>query len=144
MGHLRARQPWWWCLWENIFKKGKKMLLRQWGVREKVREVVMGTPRFEKEGKRCSRYWRRDSPAESTMVEQVGVFWRSCGLWRSHSGTGLSCGTAACGQGTKLKWEKCEEEGGAERNCYRLPTAPHYPAPCAAQGGGQRRESNQE
>jgi len=76
-----------------------------------------------------------EASVEETKLEQICMLqpvedptlemsWRNHGLWRTHTGAGLSWRAAACGKDLHWSREKCEEEGVTDMKCYK-PTATH-------------------
>lgn len=103
--------------------------------------ILMTQTPENKEGRRCSRCWRRDSPAaHKESVHGAGI---PCSPWRGQCQNQVTFpeGTAACGRPTLVypevlqpaertdagEREMCVVEGAAERSFYIPIPSPHPP-----------------
>lgn len=98
-----------------------------------VREATLQDNQGQKrKGRKCSRCWRRDSPA-APGEDHAGTgrdSLKELCLWRTHAGA-VSEGLQIVGKTHAGARKQCEEEVIAERNYHGLTTTPvPFPLPC--------------
>lgn len=102
--------------WKTYLRNYKKCCTtverEEWEICEKALKV----PRSEKEGTRCSRHWKRDSP---TAHAGAGLSWQNCGPRTTHV-EAVCEGLYPIGRTQPGVLEECDKKKVAERSCYRL------------------------
>jgi len=78
-GHSRGPQPHWWCLWESIFTKGKKMPEREKDRTKRVRNST-GKHQGQRRRRSCSKVWyslqAMENPCWSRFILKNWSQWR--------------------------------------------------------------------